>query len=184
MLKRLMPTPSMAVALLALFVAMGGVSYGVATGAIDSREIKNNSIKGTDIKNRSLAAKDLSSAARKSLKGNAGANGPQGPTGAAGTARAYGTVTSAGAVIAAESKGITATKLTADGPGRYCVQAPGVSSATHPIIVTPDHTDGSGADHTAVYFSGDSACKTSGGWRILTENAGAFTDIRFSVIIP
>ena len=38
------PTPALAIACIALFVAMGGVSYGVATGSIDSREIKNGSI--------------------------------------------------------------------------------------------------------------------------------------------
>ncbi len=32
------------VAYLALFVALGGTSYGLATGSIDGREIKNNSV--------------------------------------------------------------------------------------------------------------------------------------------
>ena len=39
------PSPAMVVALIALFVAMGGVSYGVATGSIDGREIKNNTVR-------------------------------------------------------------------------------------------------------------------------------------------
>ena len=45
------PSPAMVVACTALFVAMGGVSYGVATGFIDSREIKNNTIRGKDVRN-------------------------------------------------------------------------------------------------------------------------------------
>ena len=49
-LARLRPSPSMAVALLALFIALGGVSYAVAT--IDSSDIVNGSIKSKDIKNQ------------------------------------------------------------------------------------------------------------------------------------
>jgi hypothetical protein len=40
----------MVVALIALFVSLGGVSYGVATGSIDSREIKNGTIRNKDAK--------------------------------------------------------------------------------------------------------------------------------------
>jgi len=45
--------------MLALFVSLGGVSYGVATGSIDSREIKNNSVRRKDVKNNSVRGKDL-----------------------------------------------------------------------------------------------------------------------------
>jgi hypothetical protein len=53
------PSPAMIVALIALFVALGGVSYGVATGSIDSREIKNNSVRSDDVRNRSLSGRDI-----------------------------------------------------------------------------------------------------------------------------
>ena len=53
------PSPAMVVACTALFVALGGVSYGVATGYIDSREIKNNTIRGKDVKNGALTGKEL-----------------------------------------------------------------------------------------------------------------------------
>jgi len=49
----------MVVALTALFATTGGVSYAVATGSINSREIKNNSIRSRDIHNRSLVGKDV-----------------------------------------------------------------------------------------------------------------------------
>jgi len=48
------PSPALAIACIALFVALGGVSYGVATGSIDSREIKNGSIRNPDFKNGTL----------------------------------------------------------------------------------------------------------------------------------
>ena len=38
------PSPALVIACIALFVSLGGVSYGVATGFIDSREIRNNTV--------------------------------------------------------------------------------------------------------------------------------------------
>jgi hypothetical protein len=49
----------MVVALLALFIALGGVSYGVATGSIDSREIKDGSVQGRDVGDSSLRGVDV-----------------------------------------------------------------------------------------------------------------------------
>ena len=49
----------MVVALLALFISLGGVSYGVATDSIDSREIKNGSVQSRDIRNDSLKGVDV-----------------------------------------------------------------------------------------------------------------------------
>jgi len=48
------PSPAMVVATVALFVSLGGVSYGVATGSIDSREIKDGSIRNRDFKDGTL----------------------------------------------------------------------------------------------------------------------------------
>lgn len=53
------PSPAMVVALIALFVALGGVSYGFATGEIDSRELKNNDVRSIDIRNNEIRTKDL-----------------------------------------------------------------------------------------------------------------------------
>lgn len=69
------------VAYLALFVALGGVSYGVATGSIDSREIKNNSVRSKDIRNRTIVSKDISRKTVASLRGKQGEKGDPGPAG-------------------------------------------------------------------------------------------------------
>jgi hypothetical protein len=53
------PSPAMVVALIALFVALGGVSYGVATGSIDSREIKNDSVRSGDLRNNDVRSVDI-----------------------------------------------------------------------------------------------------------------------------
>src|SRR4051794_1269025 len=47
------------VASIALFVSLSGVSYGVATGFIDSREIKNNEIRSIDLRNNQIRTRDL-----------------------------------------------------------------------------------------------------------------------------
>jgi hypothetical protein len=53
------PSPAMVIALVALFVSLSGVSYGVATGFIDSREIKNNDVRSRDIRNNEVRTRDL-----------------------------------------------------------------------------------------------------------------------------
>jgi hypothetical protein len=53
------PTPALVIALLALFISLGGVSYGVATGFIDSREIKNNEIRSLDIRDNQIRSRDI-----------------------------------------------------------------------------------------------------------------------------
>ena len=53
------PSPALVIACIALFVSLGGVSYGVATGYIDSREIKNNTFAATDLRNNDIRTKDI-----------------------------------------------------------------------------------------------------------------------------
>lgn len=58
------PTPALVIACLALFLSLGGVSYGLATGSIDGREIKNGTIRGPDVRNGTLSSRDLGDSAR------------------------------------------------------------------------------------------------------------------------
>jgi hypothetical protein len=59
LLKVRRPSPALIVASLALFISLSGVSYGVATGFIDSREIKNNQVRSIDIRNNEIRTRDL-----------------------------------------------------------------------------------------------------------------------------
>lgn len=106
---RLRPPASMAVALMALFVALGGTSYAAITisgknvknGSLTGADIKNGSLRGTDVRNRSLTSSDLSSGTISSLRGTSGPAGPagtSGPAGPAGPAGTFGTVTVRSAV--------------------------------------------------------------------------------------
>jgi hypothetical protein len=53
------PSPALVISCIALFVSLGGVSYGVATGFIDSREIRNNTITSGDVRNNTLRTFDI-----------------------------------------------------------------------------------------------------------------------------
>lgn len=54
--RRLIPSPSMAVALLALFMAMGGSAYALV---VTSGSIKNNTVRSVDVRNGGLLGKDV-----------------------------------------------------------------------------------------------------------------------------
>ena len=53
----------MAVALTALFLSLGGVSYGLATGVISGREIRNNTITFKDVKKDKLGGGSIKESA-------------------------------------------------------------------------------------------------------------------------
>lgn len=53
------PSPALVIAMIALFVSLSGVAYGVATGSIDTREIKNNDVRSRDLRNNDIRTKDL-----------------------------------------------------------------------------------------------------------------------------
>jgi hypothetical protein len=56
--RRFLPSPAMAVALLALFMAMGGSAYALV---ITSGSIRNNTIRSVDVRNHALLGKDMRS---------------------------------------------------------------------------------------------------------------------------
>jgi hypothetical protein len=58
-LLRRRPSPAIVISLVALFLSLGGVSYGVATGFIDSREIRNNDVRTRDLRNNDVRTRDL-----------------------------------------------------------------------------------------------------------------------------
>ena len=55
-IRKRLPSPAMVVALIALFSSLGGVSYGLAKGAINGREVKNQSLTGKDLRRRTRSA--------------------------------------------------------------------------------------------------------------------------------
>jgi hypothetical protein len=59
-------SPSMVVALIALLVSLGGVSWAVATGSIGSQAIKDNAVQGRDIRDETLESRDVVNAGLQS----------------------------------------------------------------------------------------------------------------------
>lgn len=123
-----LPSPSMAVSLVALSVALGGTSY--AAVAITGKDVRNSSLTGTDVRNSSLTGADVRNSAltgadikNRSLSasdfragqlprgatGPAGATGPQGPKGDPGAAapRTRWVLVNAAGQIEAQSGGFT-----------------------------------------------------------------------------
>jgi len=82
------PSPALAISLIALFVAMGGTSYGLARNSIDSREIRNNDVRTQDIRNNTVRSTDVrnGSLLSKDFKAGQLPAGPQGATGSGGPA--------------------------------------------------------------------------------------------------
>jgi hypothetical protein len=53
------PSPALVISCIALFMSLGGVSYGLARGSVDSREIRNNTITSSDIRNNTIRTFDI-----------------------------------------------------------------------------------------------------------------------------
>jgi hypothetical protein len=79
-------------ATVAVFIALGGTSYAVASlprSSVGARELKANSVgsseiragavRSKEIRNGSIATRDISSSAKKTLRGKQGPQGPPGP---------------------------------------------------------------------------------------------------------
>jgi hypothetical protein len=81
-------------ATVAVFIALGGTSYAVATlprnsvgakqirsNAVGKSEVRTGAIGSSDLHNGSVSLRDLSSKTRAALRGRRGATGPAGPPG-------------------------------------------------------------------------------------------------------
>ena len=86
---RHIPSPSMAVALLALGVALGGTSYAaikLPKNSVGSKQIKANAVTGVKVRDASLFANDFAPGQLpRGAVGPAGPRGAQGPKGDAAT---------------------------------------------------------------------------------------------------
>jgi hypothetical protein len=85
-------------ATLALFVALGGTSYAALTlprNSVGDRQIRAGAVRSSEVRDRSLGVRDLSLAARSSLRGATGPTGPAGPAGAS-AVRYFAAVSAAG----------------------------------------------------------------------------------------
>jgi hypothetical protein len=98
---RLRPSPSTAIAAVALFAALGGSSY--AAVKVTGKDIRNGTVTSKDIRNHSLRARDFKPgtlpAGPAGPMGPAGPAGARGPTGLRGPAGPQGPAGPAGGVV-------------------------------------------------------------------------------------
>lgn len=156
-----------AIALLALFVALGGTAFAATAlpknsvgskqlkaNAVTSAKIKKATIVGSDVKNGSLTGAAFAGGTA-GLKGDTGAQGPQGAVGAqgpqgpqgvqgaAGTARAYAfftpSVCSGAPVTCAVSKAKNVASATRISTGFYCLAVPGLRPSETPSMATVEY---------------------------------------------
>ncbi len=79
------PTSSMAVALLALFIALGGTATAASVLITSSKQVRNGTITGADLKDGTVGVGELTGAARAAMAGTAAVEATRavGPVGVA-----------------------------------------------------------------------------------------------------
>ena len=200
LLKRHLPSPAMIVALVALFVALGGAAYAGVTlsnnsvksatikngevktadltnSAVTNLKLKNNAVNSAKVKNGSLEAADLSAAAQAALKGLKGDKGDKGDPG---TALAYALVNgTTGAVTL--SKAIATANVNHFTGGGYCIS--GLAFTPQNVVVSPE-SPGGNFDPEVGIGVGPSSCPAGTQVRVFLRNsAGVLTDKTFFVLL-
>ena len=175
---------------LCLFIVLGGTSYAVATGSIDSRAIKNNAVRSKDIRNNDVRSTDVRDGAllaedfkpgqlpvgpqgppgaqglqgAQGPKGDKGDPGETGNTGAPGTARAYALVDGLNCPGVVAACGVLRSKAVAYAirvaTGVYCVGVSGINAADSVAIVAPADR-GDNSLNFVRWRSNNSACVSS-----------------------
>lgn len=184
------PSPSMAVSLTALVVAMGGTSYAAVTlsaNSVGTVQLKANAVTGSKVKNGSLQAVDFAAgqlpagkqgpAGPAGTPGAPGLQGPAGPVGATGATGATGARGANGATNVVLRK--TRATIGADAVSTYTVNCASGERATgggafypdnqsitgdaitESVPTTAQQTDGGGPDGS-----------TPTGWTVTVHNGG------------
>jgi hypothetical protein len=151
------------IALLALFVALGGTSYAAASLPADSvgdAQLKADAVTSPKVKNGSLLAADFSAAELATMKGpkgdtgDVGATGPKGDTGAtgpAGAVRAYASYDAfLGGLDMSETKNFVSVERVA--MGVYCLTpGPDIADVDFVFVVAdwPAGSTAVGGGHSA-----------------------------------
>jgi hypothetical protein len=192
------PSPAMLVALLALFVALGGTSYSaisLSKNSVGSRQIINGGVKRADIARNAVASakvRDFSLLA-KDFKAGQLPQGPQGPKGEQGlqgapgepgSARAYALIGSNGSANRAKN----VTGVSHPVTGIYCFDLPftpdnAVATGARPgpgnfslkALVTTGVAPDLGTMNCVAPFTDAVAAVTDSG------DATAFTDLSFFI---
>lgn len=145
------PSPSLAIACLALAVSLSGTAW--AAVAITGRDVKDGTLTSADIKDRSLLARDFKRgqlrAGRPGTRGPRGAAGAPGAAGPQGPAGGLGPKGDPGATAAPGAPASTGTLVLSDPPGA----AGAVTSVSFGVTVPPASGGGGGGGASKPVFS-------------------------------
>jgi hypothetical protein len=204
-IRKLLPSPAMLVACVALVVALGGVSYAATMlpknsvgttqlkkKAVTSAKLKKNAVNGAKVKNRTLMAADFKAgqlpAGPRGPKGDAGPQGPRGEkgdTGAPGAVRAYALVRTSGVPSLASAKNIASVRRHPGTPvGGFCVE---VSPAAG--IATPNQAPAIAGGHghpaiAATFPTAGNSCDADEVAVAVWNDAGTLIDKDFTLLLP
>jgi hypothetical protein len=172
-------------ALTALFIALGGVSYAAVmlpAASVGTRELKKEAV--TLAKIAPSARKVLHGArgpaGAPGAKGDSGAPGTNGTDGAPGSAKAYAFIAANGDVDLTRSKGVIQSNVgrPPGGVGTYCIHSlpftPKIAVAT---------TEGWGYTAHIHYGEAPGICPTGVQIVVTVRTAGAGVDGSFSILI-
>jgi hypothetical protein len=172
-----LPSPAMVVAGVALFVSLGGVSYGLATGSIDSREIQDGSIRNRDFKDGTLRGQE---AKRNGFGGGAIKESTLEtvPRAAVGEGLAHHAVVGPNGALV-RGRGVTSTSRT--GNGQYQVVFDrDVRACAYVATIGDESAAPPGGGMTNV----SQVATNANGVRVVTRNAGgAITDRSFHIVV-
>lgn len=197
------PSPALVIAILALFVALGGSSYAAIRAASQGGRVFHGCV---DKHTGALRVVQAGSRCRKGPSGEfaiawnqkgtpgvagvpgaaghagaTGATGPSGNQGPAGTARAYGSVPASCAALTtctltAAQNASVAHPFT----GIYCITVSGASPANTGAIATLENNDG----NRIAYLSGGSCPSSTFEIQILNSGGSLNVDDAFFFAIP
>jgi hypothetical protein len=117
------PSPAMIVALLALFVALGGSSYAalkigspqIRNNSVLSADLHNNTVRGADVHRNTLTGDDIKESSLRKVPAARVAD-----SALAAEPQAYALIDTYGLVDPPHSKGISNANVTHPRPGVYC----------------------------------------------------------------
>jgi hypothetical protein len=198
----------MVVALIALFVSLGGVSFGAAlvisgkqikNNTVGTKDLKNNDIRGKDVRNNSLTGSDVNesklgkvpNAAHADSADNAKEVGGKTPAqlgGVTAYARVNGAAPTGGDTVDdALSKGITDAMVVHPQTGVYCFINLGFTPKN--IVANIDVNDSpggpTGIDTIYTHLSGFTTCtgfQTTAQAGVRTRNQGSVANRSFFVV--
>ena len=164
---------------LALFIVLGGTSYAVATGSIDSREIKNNTVASKDIRNNQVSTRDVRdrSLLSRDFKPGQLPSGPQGSAGPAGPPGPPGPPGPAGLSGVEYVQNVTALSSENKGANAQCPEGKRAIGAGAEVFaavgIPPDEVGlqavGYGPGRVSTYARAVEHVATAGNWGLVVQ---------------